>query len=112
MLISLLLLLSTQFLTTFSAPTITTFKWYDFIPPQKFPDIPGVYNQNGTINKEKVALVNAILVNYTTWVTDTTGNNSGGNGNPIDTTDWGGGNGNPGDSTIWGGGNGNPGDTL
>ena len=48
----------------------------------------------------------------TTWVTDTTGNNGGGNGNPIDTTNWGGGNGNSGDSTIWGGGNGNPGDTL
>jgi hypothetical protein len=49
----------------------------------------------------------------TTWVSDSTGNNGGGNGNPIDTTgNNGGGNGNPIDSTNWGGGNGNPGDTL
>lgn len=56
----------------------------------------------------------------TTWIEDST-YNGGGNGNPIDSTNWGGGNpidstscggGNPIDSTNWGGGNGNPGDTL
>ena len=58
---SLLLLLSIQFFVVKSL----------FVPPQKFPDIPGVYNKNGTINKEKVAIVNSILFNYTTWVKDT-----------------------------------------
>ena len=48
----------------------------------------------------------------TTWVLDTIGYNGGGNGNPIDSTNWGGGNGDPVDSTNWDGGDGNPGDSL
>lgn len=49
----------------------------------------------------------------TTWVNDSIGDpNEGGNGDPVDSTDWNGGNGDPIDSTDWNGGNGDPTDTI